>query len=144
MGDQIFFRFNRALKPRLGDIIEILRNGGYSHFVVYVGNGYVVHVSGNGTKGNRSKIKKELLDDVAGVDLCRINNRETAAALKNLSSYSRDEIVRRAEAAVGDDWNYDVLTWNCEHFATWIVYGVAFRQYFETIFNPNGKRQMSK
>jgi hypothetical protein len=128
MGDQIFFRFNRTLKPRLGDIIEILRNGGYSHFVVYVGNGYVVHVGGNGKKGNRSQIKKELLDDVAGVDLCRINNRETAAALKNLNSHLPDEIVRRAEAAVGDEWSYDVIKWNCEHFATRIRYGVAFRQ----------------
>jgi hypothetical protein len=144
MGDQIFFRFNFELEPRLGDIIEILRNGGYSHFVIYVGNDYVVHVCGNGKKGNRSKIKKELLDDVTGVDMCRINNRKTAATLKHLSSFSRDEIVRRAEAAVGDDWDYDVMKWNCEHFATWIVYGDAFRQYFETIFYPNGKRQMSK
>jgi hypothetical protein len=128
MGDQIFFRFNRVLEPNLGDIIEILRNFGYSHFVVYVGNGYIINVDGNGKKGNRSKIKKELLDDVAGVDLCRINNRETAAALKNLSSYSCDEIVRRAEAAVGDDWDYDLLAWNCEHFSTRTRYGVAFRQ----------------
>ena len=128
MGDQVFFRYVRTLKPSPGDIIEILRNGGYSHFVVYIGNGYVVHVSGNGKKGNRSRIKEELLDDVAGVDLCRINNRETAAALKKLTSYSRAEIVRRAEAAVGDEWSYDFMTWNCEHFSTRIRYGEAFRQ----------------
>jgi hypothetical protein len=128
MGDQIFFRYVRVLEPSPGDIIEILRNGGYSHFVVYIGNGYVVHVSGNGKKSNGSKIKKELLYEVAGLDLCRINNRETAAKLKDLTSYSTAEIVRRAEARVGDDWSYDVLTWNCEHFSTLIRYGEAFRQ----------------
>jgi hypothetical protein len=127
MSDQIFFRYVRTLEPCPGDIIEILRNGGYSHFVVYVGNGYVVNVSGNGKKGSGSRIKKELLDDVAGLDLCRINNRETAAALKNLTPFSCDEIVRRAEAQVGKNWNYDVLTWNCEHFSTWVRYGEAFR-----------------
>jgi hypothetical protein len=127
MGDQIFFRYVRTLEPNPGDIIEILRNGGYSHFVVYIGNGYVVHVCGNGKKSNGSKIKKELLDEVAGIDLCRINNRETAAKLKDLTPYSRAEIVRRAEARVGDDWSYDVLSWNCEHFSTMIRYGEAFR-----------------
>ena len=118
MGDQIFFRYVRTLEPSPGDIIEILRTGGYSHFVVYVGGGYVVHVSGNGKKGSGSKIKKELLDEVAGLDLCRINNRETAATLKELTPYSRDAIVRRAEAAIGDSWSYNFLTRNCEHFAT--------------------------
>ncbi len=127
MRDQIFFRDVGRLEPSPGDIIEILRIG-YSHFVVYVGNGYVVHVCGNGKKGNGSKIKNELLVKVAGLDECRINNREIVASLKNLTPYSRAEIVRRAEARVGDDWSYDVLSWNCEHFSTLIRYGEAFRQ----------------
>ncbi|XP_025114288.1 LOW QUALITY PROTEIN: uncharacterized protein LOC112576210 [Pomacea canaliculata] len=42
-----------------------------------------------------------------------------------LSCYDPDEIVRRAESKLGE-MGYHVCEKNCEHFATWCRYGVAW------------------
>ena len=41
--DQIFFRAWFEVQPELGDIIEILHFG-YSHFAIWVGGGWIIHV----------------------------------------------------------------------------------------------------
>ena len=35
-----------------------------------------------------------------------------------------NEIIRRAESMVGDEWDYDLFKNNCEHFAHWCRYGI--------------------
>uniref|UniRef100_UPI004038A5A1 phospholipase A and acyltransferase 2-like n=1 Tax=Callospermophilus lateralis TaxID=76772 RepID=UPI004038A5A1 len=118
--------------PEPGDLIEIFR-GAFEHWAVYVGEGYVVHltspseaegpsVSGLGSVlGNRAIVKKELLSVVAGVDTYRVNN-------KNDGKYEPlppDEIVQQAEKMVGKYVPFSVTNNNCEHFANKLRYGVS-------------------
>lgn len=42
--------FQPQAKPRPGDLIEIFR-GGYEHWAIYVGDGYVVHVDSSSKDG---------------------------------------------------------------------------------------------
>ncbi|XP_046300466.1 phospholipase A and acyltransferase 2-like [Marmota monax] len=118
--------------PEPGDLIEIFR-GAFEHWAVYVGKGYVVHltspseaagpsVNGLGSVlGNRAIVKKELLSVVAGGDKHRVNN-------KNDNKYEPlppDKIVQQAEKMVGTYVPYSLTNNNCEHFVNKLRYGVS-------------------
>uniref|UniRef100_A0A672J6S6 Uncharacterized LOC115403164 n=1 Tax=Salarias fasciatus TaxID=181472 RepID=A0A672J6S6_SALFA len=116
--------------PEPGDLIEIFR-GGYQHWAVYVGDGYVVHLTvASDVRGSSSNslssvpnkkalVKKEKLQDVAGTDEWKINN------ILDSDSCPRpvDVIVRKACALVGRKLPYFLSSHNCEHFATELRYG---------------------
>ncbi|XP_045631830.1 phospholipase A and acyltransferase 2-like isoform X1 [Ursus americanus] len=75
--------------PKVGDLIEIFRPD-FQHWAVYVGDGYVVHVTPSGERERaasgstksvpREKVvaKKELLDDVAGRDKYQLAEEDFA------------------------------------------------------------------
>ncbi|XP_056238928.1 phospholipase A and acyltransferase 3-like isoform X1 [Seriola aureovittata] len=133
------------MKPKLGDLIEIFRTNvsgvrvpllDYQHWAVYVGDGYVVHLVNLGSdsfssssnsskpqtksKGCKGKVKRQKLKDVAGNDEWRVNNK-----LDNKRSpRPAQEIVKEALSLVGQDMNYDVTKWNCEHFVNKLRYGI--------------------
>uniref|UniRef100_A0A8C9UPM8 LRAT domain-containing protein n=1 Tax=Spermophilus dauricus TaxID=99837 RepID=A0A8C9UPM8_SPEDA len=117
---------------KTGDVIEIFR-GAFEHWAVYVGKGYVVHltspseaagasVSGLGSVlADRAIVKKELLSVVAGGDKYRVNN-------KNDDKYKPlppNEIVQQAEKMVGKYVPYSLTNSNCEHFVNTLRYGVS-------------------
>uniref|UniRef100_A0A8D2H9I8 LRAT domain-containing protein n=1 Tax=Urocitellus parryii TaxID=9999 RepID=A0A8D2H9I8_UROPR len=119
-------------RPKRGDLIEIFR-GTFEHWAIYVGKGYVVHltspseaagpsVSGLGSVlGNRAIVKKELLSVVAGGNKYRVNN-------KNDNKYEPqppDKIVQQAEEMVGKYIRYSLTENNCEHFVNKLRYGVS-------------------
>ncbi|XP_066107915.1 phospholipase A and acyltransferase 4-like isoform X2 [Saccopteryx bilineata] len=72
-------------EPERGDLIEIFRKG-YSHWAIYMGDGYVVHLAPPGQKpgagssslfsilSNTGVVKKELLTDVLEGCKYRVNN----------------------------------------------------------------------
>ncbi|VTJ90773.1 Hypothetical predicted protein, partial [Marmota monax] len=118
--------------PEPGDLIEIFR-GAFEHWAVYVGKGYVVHltspseaagpsVNGLGSVlGNRAIVKKELLSVVAGGDKHRVSD-------KNDNKYEPlppDKIVQQAEKMVGTYVPYSLTNNNCEHFVNKLRYGVS-------------------
>uniref|UniRef100_A0A3P9H8D6 LRAT domain-containing protein n=1 Tax=Oryzias latipes TaxID=8090 RepID=A0A3P9H8D6_ORYLA len=109
-----------------GDLIEIIR-GNYSHWAVYVGNGYVVHFgapksqSGSSIGGVDGIVMKEKLEDVAGKDKWRVNN----SLDKKYKPLPPDEIVKKACSLVGVSLKYHLTKYNCEHFATEMRYGKA-------------------
>uniref|UniRef100_A0A8C3XG20 LRAT domain-containing protein n=1 Tax=Cyanoderma ruficeps TaxID=181631 RepID=A0A8C3XG20_9PASS len=113
-------------RPQPGDLIAIYRPF-YQHWALYVGDGYVIHVTGpqsilgSSSSSTRAKVKKELLKDVAGNNRWRVNNKydryRTPLPVK--------EIIRRAELWVGRQVPYDLLGGNCEHFVTMLRYGVG-------------------
>uniref|UniRef100_A0A8C5TZD0 LRAT domain-containing protein n=1 Tax=Malurus cyaneus samueli TaxID=2593467 RepID=A0A8C5TZD0_9PASS len=96
--------------PNPGDLIEIKRQG-YQHWALYVGDGYVIHVTAAGKAGattltGKLKVKKELLKEVTGNDNWDVNNKH--------------------------DWYGPPFHWrnhlerlgsNCEHFVTTLRYG---------------------
>ncbi|XP_077772512.1 phospholipase A and acyltransferase 2-like isoform X2 [Podarcis muralis] len=74
-------------RPEPGDQIEIYRIG-YQHWAIYVGDGYVVHLtSADGSTGSffsiplsadatKAMVKKEKLSYVAGMSSWKVNNKK--------------------------------------------------------------------
>ncbi|XP_032660033.1 phospholipase A and acyltransferase 3-like isoform X2 [Chelonoidis abingdonii] len=124
--------FPAIAELELGDLIEIFRFG-YQHWVIYVGDGYVVHLAppseipGAGfaslmsTLTNKALVKKERLLDVVGRNRYRVNNKHD----RKLPPLPAGKIVRAAEQLVGQEMLYRVTSENCEHFVTELRYGVA-------------------
>ncbi|XP_029970328.1 phospholipase A and acyltransferase 4-like [Salarias fasciatus] len=133
--------------PEPGDLIEISR-GGYQHWAVYVGDGYVVHLtaacgsSPNGLSSPPNKkalVKKEKLQDAVGTDEWKVNN----ILDKKYRPRPVDVIVREACAREGQELPYGIATRNCEHFATELRYGKAESQqvvtaFYLSVLNPLG------
>ncbi|XP_069824415.1 phospholipase A and acyltransferase 2-like [Dendropsophus ebraccatus] len=114
--------------PERGDMIEFFRPA-YKHWGVYVGKGYVVHLSDltglsslSSAFGGWVIVKKERLQDVANGDTYRVNNKDG----KNRKPYSTEIIVMRALKEVDEKKEYSLTSHNCEHFATELRYGEGF------------------
>ncbi|XP_053290742.1 uncharacterized protein LOC128450996 [Pleuronectes platessa] len=112
-----------------GDLIEINR-GPYQHWAVYIGENEVVHLVTEGVQSSGSsaslsssngKVKREKFNDVVGNHHYQVNN------LLDKMFKPRDPsvIVKEACAMVGREPQYDLVTYNSEHFATDLRYGVA-------------------
>lgn len=70
-------------------------------------------------KGGKVTVKKQKLQEVAGNDTYHINNH-----LDNLyEPRPIQDILRDANSFVGKEFSYNVVTSNCEHFATLLRYG---------------------
>ncbi|NXQ50440.1 HRSL1 enzyme, partial [Catharus fuscescens] len=118
-------------KPEPGDLIQIYRPF-YQHWALYVGNGYVIHVTDEGTpsisgsitsvSAKRGKVKKELLTKVVKQDKWRVNNKKYD---RSRTPRPVKEIIQRAEEWIGEEVEYNVLGNNCEHFVTELRYGDA-------------------
>ncbi|XP_053133604.1 uncharacterized protein LOC128337069 isoform X2 [Hemicordylus capensis] len=114
-------------EPQPGDLVEIFR-GFYSHWAVFVGDGYVVHLASAGPSSSlvqsvhpkKVVVKKELLQDVAGNHNYRVNNKQDLKCHPRPVKY----ILHDAEAEVGKPVEYDMTSWNCEHFAKYLRYGI--------------------
>ncbi|XP_070282519.1 phospholipase A and acyltransferase 4-like [Myotis yumanensis] len=119
-------------EPKPGDLIEISRIG-YSHWALYVGDGYVIHLAppdeypGAGSSSlfsvlsSRGMVKRELLSDVVGGCRYRVNNHLD----HEYSPLPVNKIISSAEEMVGKELAYSVLSRNCEHFVTDLRYGKA-------------------
>uniref|UniRef100_A0A671WPX6 LRAT domain-containing protein n=1 Tax=Sparus aurata TaxID=8175 RepID=A0A671WPX6_SPAAU len=119
-------------KPEPGDLIEVFRVG-YQHWAVYIGDGLVVHlvppseVAGAGASSvmsvaaQRAVGKKEKLSDVVGNDDWKVNNDLD----EKYEPHQTDIIVKEALQLVGKKKPYDIVAWNCEHFAKKLRYGKA-------------------
>ncbi|NXU21054.1 HRSL1 enzyme, partial [Pardalotus punctatus] len=121
----------RNCRPEPGDLIEIDR-GVYKHWAVYVGDGYVIHVTKAGTIGSpplssrsssksnkKGKVKKELLEEVVGDDKWRVNNKYDRSRIP----FPVEEIIKYAEESTDTVLPYNFLKKNCEHFVTKVRYG---------------------
>ncbi|NXD23030.1 PA216 protein, partial [Spelaeornis formosus] len=118
-------------QPQPGDLIEIDRPL-YQHWALYVGDGYVINVTGKAYDEAASvtstcssvcttaKVKKELLIAVVGNDKWRVNNKYDGSH----TPLPVEEIIRNAEQWIDREVPYDLFTRNCEHFVTKFRYGV--------------------
>ncbi|XP_066299033.1 uncharacterized protein [Branchiostoma lanceolatum] len=100
-----------------GDLLQFPREGGFSHWAVYVGRGWVIHLLDDG------KVQKDRFWDVVGDSLAKINNYLDG----EMNVLPREEIVKRARSKLGE-MEYNLVSYNCEHFATWCRNGVARSQ----------------
>ena len=92
----------------------------YSHFAIYIGNGEIVHVTR--TKRNEHGkifVQRQLMNEVFKHALVRKNNHlDNVPGFRNMIKQPL-KIVKAARDKVGESWNYNITTHNCEHFATW-------------------------
>lgn len=115
-------------EPKPGDLIEFHRNL-YQHWGVYVGNGYVVHLTDqegwsslSSALGEKAVVRKDPIDKVAYGSTYEVNNKYDSKC----SPFPSSKIVNAALREVGKTMNYSVTSSNCEHFATKLRYGVEF------------------
>lgn len=120
------FRPSSEVSPELADIIEIDRTL-YTHWAIYVGDGYVVTVVGEDDNdlpdAEEAVIRKSLLSSVVADNTCRINNKEVPAKERNLCAKDTELVVKEAIDKVGSTVEYNLLTLNCEHYLTLWKYG---------------------
>ena len=136
-----------------GDLLEFRRSFFYNHWGVYVGNGYVVHATGepnyesylpnslntmigssSALSGNVScDVRKQPLEEVANTDLFYVNN---LLDNDNESAFPPEEISTRAhDAWKKGSFKYHLISNNCEHFATNMRYGEPISRQVEGITN---------
>lgn len=123
-------------KPERGDILAVPRkNGAYTHYGIYVGNNRVVHFSGpvgDDIGGVNTRIRKTLLKDFARGDTFYVQ-----VINEKKRKFSPFEVIKRANSCVGLDevvgGKYNFMLNNCEHFATWCVYGVGMSHQIHKI-----------
>jgi hypothetical protein len=112
-------------KPVKGELIEIKRII-YDHWAVYVGDGEVIHVCDEGDW--KATIRLDLLKDVCGESLCRINNLEKAAQKRGLKPRSVSAILKDAYTMLDEKFDYHPIDNNCEHFVTSCRFGSRFSE----------------
>jgi len=97
------FRSTQEVNPELSDIIEIDRLL-YTHWAIYVGDGYVVHVAGEDDQdlpdSQEAVVKRALLTDVVGDSCCRVNNKEVPAKERCLIALDPELVVKEANSRV--------------------------------------------
>ncbi|CAF0735319.1 unnamed protein product [Adineta ricciae] len=125
-------------KAKPGDMIEFIR-GAYSHWAIYVDNGFVIHRWGDhdgigksvgfwgnfltlsGTQFDKATILQSKVDDVLGLGgKARINNYRDG----QWKPLETDVILDKARRALNKE-GYNLVYDNCEHFATECRYGQA-------------------
>ncbi|XP_076132952.1 phospholipase A and acyltransferase 2-like [Alosa pseudoharengus] len=129
---------------RFGDLIEFSYPVGFSHWGVYDGEGYVVHFAvadeGKLTRKFRKFVLQKLVplsgDILLGETKIRrqhiadINVPRGAHVTISNNLHARRpspecDIRQRRTALLGHDLHYKLLSVNCEHFATFVRYGVG-------------------
>jgi HRAS-like suppressor 3 len=115
--------------PQLGDLIEVDRTL-YSHWALYVGNGRVIHITGEDDQDlpdtEHAVVKEGFLIEVAGSSYVRVNNKDVPANHRGLTTFDADTVVANARSMMGSRVPYNFLTKNCEHYLTEWRYGKSW------------------
>ena len=129
---------SRGVQLQVGDMIEFDRPAIYNHWGIYVGDGYIVHVTGepnvrtgmgsidisagfsSGVSRNiPAKVLLQALTKVADGNRFYVNNLYDDRKMHFLPRV----IAERALARVNEDFDYYLIVNNCEHFVTEMRYG---------------------
>ncbi|NXH54197.1 HRSL1 enzyme, partial [Rhabdornis inornatus] len=131
--------------PKPGDMIEIKRPG-FQHWALYVGDGYVIHVTPVDENSpamsacsvslltRKAKVKKELLKKAVGNNAWAVNNKHD----QYHNPFPAEEIIRRAEHQIDMVVLYHLFYKNCEHFATELRYGEGISEQVSATGEPLG------
>lgn len=103
-------------KPRRGDHIYVTLFG-FSHHAIYMGDGYVMHYTGDLDSG--VSIRRDTLEAFAQSGTIRILPK-----WESPTKYSTQEICNRAWQRYAES-SYNLIFNNCENFARWCRCGSA-------------------
>jgi len=103
-----------------GDHIAVKRHGGlYKHHGIDLGDGHVIHFSGEPLNS-----KTPIVEKVAMEEFLKDGELEVVRYSSNKKPFSAEETIQRAEKRLGEG-RYNLLCNNCEHFASWCKNGKA-------------------
>ncbi|XP_014306254.1 uncharacterized protein LOC102417822, partial [Myotis lucifugus] len=132
-------------EPMPGDLIEISRTGS-SHWALYVGDGYVVHLAPPGEKSEAGsptglgEVKRQLLAEVVGNCFYKVNNH-----LDHLyKPRPIEEMLRSGKEMVGKEMEYSDMSRNCERLVTNMRYGKARSRQFRAEPKPGDLIEISR
>ncbi|XP_049419897.1 phospholipase A and acyltransferase 2-like [Epinephelus fuscoguttatus] len=132
-----------ASTAKFGDLIEFSYPIGYSHWGVYDEDGYVIHfaVADEGELMSRIRTSIQTFIPICGdlllrmtrirrVPLGEVNVPNGAHVLisnnRHAFTPSAPEDMRlRRDVLLDQEFQYNLFTLNCEHFATFVRYGKA-------------------
>lgn len=127
---------NLVRKAVFGDMIEIRRRKGYFHWSVFVKNATVIQLNNpefgklnweNAFDNFTGQVELRNLMELAGKDLCRINNKLNESKRKGLRVLPNSEIRKKMKEELQRNVTfYNVFDHNCEHFAAELKFGVSF------------------
>jgi hypothetical protein len=91
------------------------------HYAVYIGDGEIVHYNKDNKLDGKPCIKREKITEY---EKRKGTTYPTAVVAYSFSGakYPAETIIERALRNVGHG-DYNLWSKNCEHFATWVVYG---------------------
>ena len=98
-----------------GDHIYVFRTG-FSHHGIDIGDGTVIHWSGEPGQKANAVVRRTTFADFARGSVIRVQRYGARS--------DADVIIARAESRLGSN-GYDLVANNCEHFARWCVTGTA-------------------
>merc|ERR1711990_30953 len=151
---------------RIGDLLEFHR-GLYTHWGVAIGDGKIIHLSGDDDDGlgasvggaagkfgsvsgaaftisgvnfEKARVKCDDFWDVARKSKANINNTKD----EHIRADAPHVIVNRALSRIGVI-GYNMLWSNCEHFASWCRYGMAWSEQVDKFMRvlDRGKSMVS-
>lgn len=102
-----------------GDVLWANR-GGFDHVGIYIGEGLVIHFSGEPLNSSTPRIVATTMEGF-------IQSSYEYGVMEFEFSRPPDEVIQTAMAFLGADIKYDVTGlqgWNCEHFAYYCKTGV--------------------
>ncbi len=127
---------NLIRKAVFGDMIEIRRRKGYFHWCIFVSNGTVIQLNNpefhklnleNASENFTGHVELRNLIELAGTDFCRINNKLNESKRKGLHVLPNSEISKKMKEELQRNVTvYNVFSYNCEHFAAKLKFGVSF------------------
>nr|QPN36945.1 polyprorein 2 [Goettingen Seco-like virus 2] len=114
------------------DIIEADR-GSYMHYGISM-DGLIYHLQPMGVPGH-ARMAITSVEEFAGPDLVRVHNYSAVAKQWNLKTLDYDTTRTILNRCVLGVFDYSLIGFNCEHFATYMRYGRGFSLQAQMMVN---------
>lgn len=105
----------RSSPLRPGDHVSVSR-GAYSHHGIFIGEGTIIHYSGEVLNKTGASVRSSALDTFA--------SGRTVTVVQYGACDAAPVVVRRARSRLGE-CDYELIGNNCEHFARWCKTGTS-------------------
>jgi Domain of unknown function (DUF4157)/Lecithin retinol acyltransferase len=112
----------------VGSEVWVKRSLGYHHAGVYVGNNEMVHVFAEPMGAAKALLQGKPIVNVVRTPIDTFLGGEAVSKAEvgpSKDAFAPGETVQRATEHVGQAWDYNPLTHNCQHFSSKTVSGVA-------------------